>query len=153
MNKAERRAYERRWRQEHPENCKKNREAWRVANVERVKELGKANRLATRLAVISAYGGRCACCGETEVGFLTIDHKMNDGAQHRREIGPHIYAKVKKAGFPKDRFQLLCWNCNCGRAYNHGTCPHQAKKEDLALIEEWSGDENFLKYGNQGSGL
>lgn len=22
-------------------------------------------------------------------------------------------------------FQLLCWNCNCGRAINGGICPHE----------------------------
>ena len=37
--------------------------------------------------VFQAYGGyQCACCGETEPMFLTIDHVGNDGADHRRVI-------------------------------------------------------------------
>ena len=37
---------------------------------------------------IMAYGGyECACCGEAEPLYLSIDHVNNDGAQHRKELG------------------------------------------------------------------
>jgi hypothetical protein len=36
-----------------------------------------------------------------------------------RSISPR-----RKAGF-----QVLCWNCNCGRAFNNGICPHVENTE------------------------
>ena len=75
--------------------------------------------------VIAAYGGKCQCCGETEPAFLTIDHVNDDGASHRKAIGrARVYHWLKKHGYPKDGFQLLCFNCNCGRRVNGGVCPH-----------------------------
>jgi len=76
--------------------------------------------------VMDAYGGKCACCGETELAFLTIDHVDGDGADHRRELGVKgvRYAWFIQNGFPKG-FQVLCANCNFGRHINGGVCPHQ----------------------------
>lgn len=79
----------------------------------------------------SAYGGKCACCGESNFGFLTIDHPQNDGAKHRREAkcktGISFCRWLRRRGFPK-KFQLLCWNCNCGKNGNGGICPHIGAK-------------------------
>jgi hypothetical protein len=90
-------------------------------------------RDALKLEVIQIYGGKCACkgCTVTHPDFLTVDHKNNDGAKHRKQMrsGKKVksltsfYAWLKKRGFPKDRFQLLCWNCNLSK-YQHGSCPH-----------------------------
>lgn len=79
-----------------------------------------------RREVISAYGGKCVCCGETEIGFLSIDHIDGNGAAHRREIGlgNTVYCWLKRHGFPKDNFRILCYNCNLARAHL-GYCPHE----------------------------
>jgi predicted DNA-binding transcriptional regulator AlpA len=83
----------------------------------------------SKLETITHYGGKCTCCGETKLHFLTIDHKNNDGADHRRKLGdPHfggikIYRWLKKNSYPKE-FQILCFNCNLGKYYNNGICPH-----------------------------
>jgi hypothetical protein len=82
--------------------------------------------------MFQAYGGaRCACCGETERTFLSIDHINNDGAAHRREAfgrkevgGATLAQLLRKQGFPEG-FQILCMNCNMGKARNGGICPHQ----------------------------
>jgi len=88
-------------------------------------------RASDKLTVIEAYGGKCACCGESEPMFLVIDHKMDDGAEHRSMIGigkskvgsgSIMYAWLIKNEFPKD-FQLLCANCNMAK--QSGGCPHQ----------------------------
>jgi hypothetical protein len=39
-----------------------------------------------------------------------------------------LWIDVKRQGFPKDRFQLLCHNCNMGKHMNGGICPHQQKR-------------------------
>ena len=76
--------------------------------------------------VLDAYGKSCACCGEAQVLFLTIDHVNNDGAAHRSKIGngsSNLYTWLIKNGFP-ERFQVLCSNCNLGKHLNGGVCPH-----------------------------
>jgi hypothetical protein len=78
-----------------------------------------------RLEVFMAYGGvRCACCGETQSVFLTLDHIASDGAEHRRRVGNgySVYRWAKKNGYPK-LFQVLCWNCNEAKRIVGG-CPH-----------------------------
>ncbi|MFA5706889.1 MAG: HNH endonuclease [Candidatus Neomarinimicrobiota bacterium] len=77
-----------------------------------------------RKRVLAAYGGKCACCGETEWKFLSLDHVDNDGAEHRRKIGQsRIYEWAEDNGYP-DNLQLLCYNCNMAKAF-YGKCPHQ----------------------------
>lgn len=79
-----------------------------------------------RFEMLAAYGNQCACCGESHEAFLTIDHIYNDGAQHRRELGRGgvgLYAFLKREGFPKDRFALLCMNCNFAKRFGK-VCPH-----------------------------
>lgn len=85
--------------------------------------------------LIAAYGGVCACCGETEAAFLTLDHVGGGGGKHRqtfRDKGQnhvqHIRQELKAAGWPRDKYRLLCMNCQFG--YMHGrTCPHQLRKQ------------------------
>jgi hypothetical protein len=77
--------------------------------------------------VIRAYGGKCECCGETEPAFLTLDHIRGNGAQERRETharGWRFYIWLRKRGYPKNGYRLLCWNCNCAR-HQFGECPHR----------------------------
>ena len=84
-----------------------------------------SRRRAMRLRIFEAYGNACACCGETTLEFLTIDHVNNDGAEHRRTIGrgDYMMRDIIKREFPPD-FQLLCWNCN-GAKGAYGVCPHE----------------------------
>lgn len=80
--------------------------------------------------VMAAYGGKCACCGESDWRFLTLDHINNDGAEHRQTLpgrggGSNIYHYLAARGFPNDPpLQVLCWNCNTAKQY-YGSCPHQ----------------------------
>ena len=89
-----------------------------------------------RYEAIMAYGGyKCACCGETEPKFLTIDHIFNNGAEHRRELGGadgngkgysnRVLVWAKQHGYPAG-FQVLCMKCNFGKSVNGGICPHKA---------------------------
>jgi hypothetical protein len=77
-----------------------------------------------------AYGGYvCACCGETEPLFLSIDHIECDGAEHRKKLGKSangsgFYRWLRDNKYPPG-FQVLCMNCNHGRMRNGGLCPHQ----------------------------
>lgn len=92
-------------------------------------------------AVFGAYGGyRCACCGETEPLFLSIDHVNNDGARMRREMlghrtmaGAATYAWLHRHNYPAG-YQVLCMNCQHGKRMNHGVCPHHVRRRDYPLV-------------------
>jgi hypothetical protein len=95
-----------------------------------------------REAVFQAYGGwKCACCGETEPLFLTLDHVANNGAEDRRRIGGkqtaagyRTYAYLYARDFPPG-YQILCANCQHGKRMNHGVCPHQVRCNDYPAKE------------------
>ena len=99
---------------------------WTPERKKRARERGRKYLVKWRQAVFDHYGWECACCGETEPIFLTIDHMNNDGAEHRRRdvVAISLYRWLVRNGFPEG-FQTLCYNCNCGRARNGGICPHQ----------------------------
>lgn len=99
---------------------------------DKYKEVVRKRQLAftrsLRTQILIEYGGACKCCGETVPDFLCVDHIFDDGAAHRREVGhsSSFYKWLKKNKFPKDRFQLLCWNCNYAKRV-HGYCPFHKK--------------------------
>ncbi len=82
-----------------------------------------------RLTVLSHYSGgvpSCACCKETHIEFLSIDHIGGNGRQHRETLqqsGTNIYHFLKKNGFPAG-YRVLCHNCNQSIGL-YGYCPHQ----------------------------
>ncbi len=83
--------------------------------------------------VINHYGGVCACCGETDLEFLTIDHPNGDGAAERRAAfgerggaGYKQYCRLKRQGFPPG-YRVLCQNCNTAIGY-FGYCPHHERR-------------------------
>ena len=74
------------------------------------------------------YGAICACCGEDEWDFLTLDHIDEDAERERypgggRITGKDFYQLVINKGYPAG-LQLLCRNCNWGKHVNNGVCPH-----------------------------
>lgn len=83
-------------------------------------------RAKMKLDFLYALGCKCACCGESDHRFLTLDHVGNDGNRHRREYACHqIYRQARKEGYPPGRYQVLCFNCNMGKSVNGGVCPHK----------------------------
>ena len=92
------------------------------------KEYRKEWRHKHRITVFNYYGNKCACCGESELYFLTIDHINGGGRKHKQQIKQgDIYKWLVNNGFPPG-FQLLCFNCNSGRYRAGGVCPHKQPK-------------------------
>lgn len=124
--------YARRWRKANPEKARAKQARYRSRNRERLlayerSQASKRKQAREKLIriVIDYYGGKCACCGESERIFLTIDHINDDGAEQKRQIGSRLYRWLRQNNFPAG-FQVLCWNCNSGRARNGGICPHKS---------------------------
>lgn len=88
---------------------------------------------------IQEYGGKCQCpggCNVSEPAFLSLDHTFNDGAEHRRQIkraGHSMYRVIRDEGYPKDRYRLMCFNCNLARAHQ-GHCPHENTYETYTIL-------------------
>lgn len=133
-----RRIYNRNWYSKNKEDQKEKRAKYHAANKEAInayhrghydknkKRYSERNRLNTRklkVQVINAYGGKCACCGEDRIEFLTIDHINGGGNQHRRRLHANFYIWLRREGWPSE-FRCLCMNCNASYGF-YGYCPHQ----------------------------
>ena len=135
-------AYQRTYRTEHKDQIRKNEKTYREAHREHYLELRRRWGLAhrefrqeynrkyqanQRRAVFAFYGGEhpeCACCGESHIELLTIDHIGGGGNSHRRQIGEGaLYSWLIKNNFPNG-FRVLCMNCNWSIGI-HGYCPHE----------------------------
>jgi predicted HNH restriction endonuclease len=118
-NKEKHRAYRLKYQKENREKLYAYNAAWQ-----------RKRNSDLRNEMITAYGSRCACCGEAEIMFLDLDHVQNNGNHHRREFGNQVQILLwlRENGWPKEDFQLLCCNCNQGKARNGGVCPHKQPK-------------------------
>lgn len=127
-NQEARRQQDKDYRERKPEVCHKARRRWEEAHPGYRNMIAAKIRDRNRREVFEAYGGICACCGEAEPTFLTIDHIDNDGAEHRRLLknsgGSAFFAWLRQHNFPTG-FQVLCRNCNWGKHANGGICPHK----------------------------
>lgn len=104
---------------------------WNREHPERRRKTALAHYYRMQHQAMLAYGGYvCACCGETEPLFLTLDHVNGDGAEVRRNIGTlggtKLYKWLRDNGWPPG-YQVLCLNCNQGSYRNKGVCPHKSK--------------------------
>lgn len=102
------------------------------------KDYNHKHYLSLKIAAFEYYGGPvCICCGETEICFLSLDHKNNDGSEQRRRDcgkqsgrGGNIYYRwLKNNNYPDLGLQVSCHNCNQGRFINGGVCPHQVLRD------------------------
>jgi hypothetical protein len=155
-------AYNRKYRKEHPEwakgvqrrrlarikadpqkfkkfqeNRKKRTKKWRINNPDAARASDRNRNASLKLRTIKAYGGKCACCKELDLRFLTIDHIGGGGNKHRATLGSRpggiaLYCWLQRNNYPKG-FQVLCWQCNCGRSINNGVCPHKDPKGRITV--------------------
>lgn len=70
-----------------------------------------------RAKAIEILGGKCVGCGVKNVLVLCVDHKEPvKGNTIKRgrigETGPTMYNKIIKSKEERERYQLLCRNCN-----------------------------------------
>ena len=90
-------------------------------------ERNRLNREQLRSEMLTAYGNMCQCCGENKREFLALDHIYGGGNRERRGLGMGMgrayLTRLKKLGWPKDKYRLLCHNCNASLAY-YRYCPH-----------------------------
>lgn len=131
------------WRLDNPDKIK--------ACYERHKELTNFKRkmriYLLKLCAIDHYSGgtrRCACCGETRLEFLTIDHLQD--APHKRnrtDGGTGFFYWLKKHHYPKG-FRILCMNCNFAIG-KFGYCPHKPEDKKREMLTCYICKKPFIK--------
>jgi len=109
--------------------CSARSRAYRLRNPELWAAIKRKSCRKLKLEVMNHYGGKCACCGESILEFLAIDHPNGGGNKDRIEKcgaknrgGDNFYRTLKRLGFPSG-YRVLCHNCNQARGY-YGGCPH-----------------------------
>lgn len=45
------------------------------------------------------------------------------------KVGSHIYAQLRREGYPQEGYRLLCWNCNA-MTRGERPCPHEFEVTD-----------------------
>ena len=137
--------YLRKYREKHPERVKEFMKQDYLKHMEKrkkqVSEYQKKNRKKItaykteyrrqrRLKIINAYGGKCACCGESNQEFLAIDHVNGDGKKDRAKYKNHqLHSIIIKLNYPP-KYRILCHNCNMSLGF-YGYCPHKEHKHGL----------------------
>lgn len=114
-------AYLKAYREEHREERNAKKREYYYAHRDEMTKQSREYNQKRKEKVLAHYGRQCACCGESNIAFLTMDHINNDGYRTRKE-SVHLYVWLIKNNFPEG-FQTLCYNCNCGR--RHDVCPHK----------------------------
>jgi hypothetical protein len=108
------------------EEARERRQVLRDREPDAVAKYMREIRRRYREDAFAAYGGKCACCGEDQYEFLTIDHPNGGGRKEREAIGIFGAAGfarwLAKRGYP-DGYRVLCHNCNSAYGY-YGHCPH-----------------------------
>jgi len=76
-----------------------------------------------KIEFLIAYGGKCICCGETEIDLLTVEHIRDKGYELIYGLSTlSLLNKLKEQGWPKG-YSVLCFNCN--QSTKEGVpCPH-----------------------------
>ncbi len=102
---------------------KRTMREWYENNRERARFQEAFAKDKLRLEMVEVYGGKCKHCEELDPLVLQLDH-INDDPGQEYEIagkssrgGYQLYRRLKKQGWPTDRFQLLCSNCNIKKEF------------------------------------
>lgn len=93
------------------------------ANRDKFAHYAAKQRDKLKLEMVAAYGGKCVHCDIDDPVVLSLDHK-DDDAHIEKELyglnargGHKNYQRLKKDGWPQERFQLLCYNCNARKEH------------------------------------
>lgn len=130
-------AYERvrNWRKNNPE---RHRASARNQRNNRIRHF--------RRELLEAYGHACECCGESRFEFLALDHRHGGGEEERRQFTSRdkYYRHIRDLGYPKDKYRLLCHNCNQSIGA-YGYCPHQLERDAAENLQAAQGPEGIRR--------
>ncbi len=97
-----------------------------------------------RMAVIEKYGGKCACCGESTIEFLAIDHINGGGSRERKTQSTSAFWYGLYTMPRRDDLRVLCHNCNMAFG-SYGYCPHERERNGTTRPFDDVSDEVIVK--------
>lgn len=107
---------------------------WKAKKPAHVKAYMAERRLRIKAELVAGYGGKCTCCGETSIEFLTLEHLNGGGRAHRAiKDSLAIFNEVIKSNFPSE-YTILCMNCNFAKRFGK-ECPHITTGTNAAKID------------------
>lgn len=105
------------------------------------------------------YGPNCACCGESNIAFLVLDHIYGKGDAHRKIMSPSypnsgtgytLYRWLFLRNWPPI-VQVLCANCNTAKTRGvcpHGSMPSYPELSTEALLAIYNSPQTVFNYGS-----
>lgn len=97
----------------------------RAENPDHYRKQSRAAKKKLKDAVFDIYGRVCQC-GFSDERALTLDHKLNNGAEERKSLGERgVYRRALLPEYHHE-YQTLCMNCQfikrveAGRSNQHG---------------------------------
>jgi len=124
--------YKQEWRKRHPEAARESVRKDHEKHKDKYQERRRALGLSRKIEALFYYSDghmKCACCGESMIEFLSIDHVFGGGHRHLKETkAGSIYQWLRRADYPSG-FQVLCYNCNCSKGF-FGECPHETARRE-----------------------
>ncbi len=114
----------------------KSKELRRVANAsnnnmaQAIRRRESLRRREIKEIVITAYGGKCSHCGETNHEFMTLDHVNDDGKSHRdtEPTARNSWKWAKSRNFPAT-LQLMCMSCNMAKTRTSSSSRSRLREE------------------------
>lgn len=116
-------AYRRKWVEKNKERLFARRKELYFKNHKHMLDKMRERYRGLKEQIFEAYGHACACCGETRKEFLCVDHINGGGSKDRKGNPQGVYVRIRQQGFPKDKYRLMCHNCNMSLGF-YGYCPH-----------------------------
>jgi hypothetical protein len=108
--------------------------AWKAKRPEHVKTYMSERRRTIKRRLVDGYGGKCTCCGEETLEFLTLEHVNGGGREHRKvKDSLAIFNEVIREGFPRE-YTILCMNCNFAKRFGKD-CPHATGATNKSKID------------------
>jgi hypothetical protein len=98
---------------------------WQRDNSIRRSKGKRERRQQIRKEFLAMYGNKCVCCGESQVEFLTLEHRQGQIGIKSKQTGRDAYSEATKK-LDLDKFEILCMNCNHAKG-RYGYCPHKSK--------------------------
>lgn len=129
------------------ERWRKRARAYYLRNRQTLCQKSVDNRRKLMADVKRLLGGRCGCCGEDILEFLTLDHAKGDGGGFGRRSHYYAYMEVRRAfdsgeesriSAVRERFRCLCWSCNVSASKGEGICAHARGGARVAAPSEWA---------------
>jgi predicted restriction endonuclease len=117
---------------------------WKSSQKEYTSEYLRQYVAKYREDVLTLYGRKCECCGESNHEFLQVDHINGDGGAHRKAFGKGhtFYRWLVRQGKRMDDFRLLCSNCNWSHG-KWGYCPHDLQRSHPEKTRTTEGGDNI----------